>query len=189
MSHRNGQATSTNSSITAQPQVSAVHWKNSNPISRNSSKSGSRKPSIELKRLDSPRHHHNTNGHTRKPSLSDDDLSDLGSDADDMGDKRSSFNRPRDGKSSEPLLDKGDEDRGRGYDASPPLGATRPPFLSRRSTMKSRSPDTAAKLATRKKYTYAAFFLGLSLVSFVIQTETAVYIQHELGWNKAYCML
>jgi len=55
--------------------------------------------------------------------------------------------------------------------------------------MRSRSPDTQAKLATRKKYTYAAFFLGLSLVSFVIQTETAVYIQHELGWNKAYCML
>ncbi|RAL61039.1 hypothetical protein DID88_010135 [Monilinia fructigena] len=45
------------------------------------------------------------------------------------------------------------------------------------------------KLATRKKYTYAAFFLSLSLISFVIQTETAVYIQHQLGWNKAYCML
>ena len=44
-------------------------------------------------------------------------------------------------------------------------------------------------MANRKKYTYAAFFLFLSLVSFVVQTETAVYIQHELGWNKAYCML
>lgn len=55
--------------------------------------------------------------------------------------------------------------------------------------MRSRSPDTQAKLATRKKYTYAAFFLGLSLISFVIQTETAVYIQHELHWDKAYCML
>lgn len=55
--------------------------------------------------------------------------------------------------------------------------------------MRSRSPDTQAKMATEKKYTYAALFLGLSLVSFVIQTETAVYIQHELGWNKAYCML
>jgi hypothetical protein len=43
--------------------------------------------------------------------------------------------------------------------------------------------------AVRKKYTYAAFFLLLSLVSFVIQTETAVYIQHELKWNKAYAML
>jgi drug/metabolite transporter (DMT)-like permease len=29
----------------------------------------------------------------------------------------------------------------------------------------------------------------LSLISFVVQTETAVYIQHTLGWNKAYCML
>ena len=36
---------------------------------------------------------------------------------------------------------------------------------------------------------YAAFFLLVSLVSFVVQTETAVYIQHELKWNKAYCML
>jgi len=43
--------------------------------------------------------------------------------------------------------------------------------------------------AVRKKYTYAAFFLLLSLVSFVIQTETAVYIQQELKWNKAYAML
>ena len=41
----------------------------------------------------------------------------------------------------------------------------------------------------RKKYIYSAFFLLLSLISFVIQTETAVYIQHELGWNKAYAML
>lgn len=46
-----------------------------------------------------------------------------------------------------------------------------------------------AKLATQKKYSYAAFFLALSLVSFTIQTETAVYIQHELHWDKAYCML
>jgi drug/metabolite transporter (DMT)-like permease len=42
---------------------------------------------------------------------------------------------------------------------------------------------------TRRKYIYASFFLVLSLVSFVIQTETAVYIQHELKWKKAYCML
>ena len=41
----------------------------------------------------------------------------------------------------------------------------------------------------RRKYIYASFFLVLSLVSFVVQTETAVYIQHELGWNKAYCMM
>jgi len=55
--------------------------------------------------------------------------------------------------------------------------------------MRSRSPDTQAKLAARKKYTYAAFFLVLSLIAFTVQTETAEYIQHDLGWNKAYCML
>ncbi|EKD17099.1 uncharacterized protein L3040_000376 [Drepanopeziza brunnea f. sp. 'multigermtubi'] len=119
----------------------------------------------------------------------DDFLSDLDSE-DDMGDSRSPLHRPADGHSHQPLLGKDDEDRGRtGYDNAPDSpGGERPPF-PRRSTMRSRSPDTQAKLATRKKYTYAAFFLGLSLVSFVIQTETAVYIQHELGWNKAYCML
>lgn len=109
--------------------------------------------------------------------------------ADGMDDRRPPLHRPTDGKSHTPLLHKDDdEDRGRTGYASPEP-STRPPLFTRRSTMRSRSPDTQAKLATRKKYTYAAFFLGLSLVSFVVQTETAVYIQHELGWNKAYCML
>ncbi|RMD40189.1 hypothetical protein DV735_g4935, partial [Chaetothyriales sp. CBS 134920] len=59
-----------------------------------------------------------------------------------------------------------------------------------RSAFRSASPTyaTPANL-TRRKYVYAAFFLLLSLVSFVVQTETAVYIQHELKWDKAYCML
>lgn len=48
--------------------------------------------------------------------------------------------------------------------------------------------DTAAR-ATRKKYTYAAFFLLLSLISFCVQTELSAYIQHDLGWDKAYCMM
>ena len=43
--------------------------------------------------------------------------------------------------------------------------------------------------ATRKKYTYAAICLVLSLISFTVQTELAVHIQHVLGWNKAYCMM
>lgn len=43
--------------------------------------------------------------------------------------------------------------------------------------------------ATRTKYTYAALCLVLSLISFTVQTETAVHIQHVLGWNKAYCMM
>lgn len=93
----------------------------------------------------------------------------------DMDDRRPPLHRPTDGRSHQPLLD----ERGR----------SERPVFSRSSTMRSRSPDTQAKLATKKKYTYAAFFLVLSLISFVIQTETAVYIQHELGWNKAYCML
>jgi drug/metabolite transporter (DMT)-like permease len=52
-----------------------------------------------------------------------------------------------------------------------------------------RDPETQAKYETRKKYTYAAFLLALSLVSFTVQTETAVYIQHQLKWEKPYCML
>ncbi|CAL3968441.1 unnamed protein product [Diplocarpon coronariae] len=120
----------------------------------------------------------------------DDFLGDLDSEDEDWS-VRMGHRRPEDGHSQQPLLHKDDEERGRtGYDdANSPGTATEGPVFSRRSTMRSRSPDTQAKLATRKKYTYAVFFLGLSLVSFVVQTETAVYIQHELGWNKAYCML
>ena len=56
--------------------------------------------------------------------------------------------------------------------------------------MRSKSPTYATpENLTRRKYIYAAFFLMVSLVSFVVQTETAVYIQHELKWDKAYCML
>jgi drug/metabolite transporter (DMT)-like permease len=63
--------------------------------------------------------------------------------------------------------------------------------LSRRSThtMHERDPETQARFETRRKYTYAGIFLALSLVSFTVQTETAVYIQHELKWEKPYCML
>ena len=64
------------------------------------------------------------------------------------------------------------------------------PSASRRSSrFRERDPDDAAKAATKKRYMYAAGFLLLSLISFAVQTETAVYIQHNLHWNKAYCML
>lgn len=64
------------------------------------------------------------------------------------------------------------------------------PSASRRSSrFRERDPDDAARAATRKRYLYAGCFLLLSLVSFAVQTETAVYIQHNLHWNKAYCML
>lgn len=100
-------------------------------------------------------------------------------------DTRPPLHRPTDGRSGVPLLK---DERGRpSYDY--PNGSARPAFSTRKSTFRSRSPDMEGSSAVRKKYTYAAFFLLLSLVSFVIQTETAVYIQHELKWNKAYAML
>jgi hypothetical protein len=130
----------------------------------------------------------------RKSSLrGDDDAeaglgSDFDSEAEEMGDRRPPFHRPVDGRSETPLLYKSDDERGRSMSDNRGDSDLHPTF-SRRSTLRSRSPDTQALLATKKKYTYAAFFLGLSLISFVIQTETAVYIQHTLKWDKAYCML
>ncbi|KAK4984450.1 hypothetical protein LTR50_006574 [Elasticomyces elasticus] len=113
------------------------------------------------------------------------DWDDGAQDAADMpSDLRPPFHRPGDGKSQQPLLSaKAGQPR---HDYETPQ---RPALLPRRSTFKERDPDLAAKTATRKKYTYAGAFLVLSLISFTIQTETAVYIQHTLKWNKAYCML
>jgi hypothetical protein len=157
------------------------------PVSRTSSRATSTEPTITSAKSNGYTKH--TNGKAKAPQREEEDFSDFGSDLDEMGDRRPPLHRPTDGRSHQPLLHKDDEERGRtGYTASPDL-PDRPPLFTRRSTMRSRSPDTQAKLATKKKYTYAAFFLGLSLISFVVQTETAVYIQHELGWNKAYCML
>lgn len=56
-------------------------------------------------------------------------------------------------------------------------------------TFHERDPQSQAHYETRRKYTYAAITLALSLVSFTVQTETAVYIQHQLKWEKPYCML
>lgn len=112
---------------------------------------------------------------------------DLESEADeeDVMGERPPMHRPTDGRSQVPLLK---EERGRpSYES--PNGSARPTFSARRSTFRSRSPDFETQSSTRKKYTYATFFLGLSLVSFVVQTETAQYIQHTLGWDKAFCML
>lgn len=118
------------------------------------------------------------------------ELNDSGFELDDMVDGRPGMHRGTGGLSEQPLLHKHDDDeRGRtGFNGAPEHD-DRPSLLSRRSTMRSRSPDTQARMATKKKYMYAAFFLVLSLISFTVQTETAVYIQHELKWNKAYCML
>lgn len=108
---------------------------------------------------------------------------DLDEDEDMAG--RPPLHRPDDGNSQVPLLK---DERGRqSYDS--PNGVVRPPVAARRSTFRSRSPDLDSASTTRKKYIHAALFLGVSLVAFTVQTETAVYIQHDLGWDKAYCML
>lgn len=112
---------------------------------------------------------------------------DLDSDEEMMDRRTPILHRPTDGKSNEPLLGR-DIERGRlSYDTH--ATESRPPIVTRRSNLRSRSPGIQAKQAERQKYIYAAFFLLLSLISFTVQTETAVYIQHELKWNKAYCML
>ncbi|KAL5584646.1 hypothetical protein FOVSG1_014035 [Fusarium oxysporum f. sp. vasinfectum] len=125
--------------------------------------------------------------------------------------RRPHYHRHGDGKSGTPLLYKEDDpERGRaGYpppndgskgsrgsseDDLPyhPRESMGRPSLSRRSTMRSRSPQTAAAVAedsTKKRYTYAGFFLIISLIAFCVQTELSAYIQHDLGWDKAYCMM
>jgi hypothetical protein len=163
--------------------IEPTSWQTSRPVSRASSTAASRDRSTHLSA---------TQGSTPTRSVSfEEEDSDFEEDIGRMGDRRPPLHRPTDGRSQQPLLHKDDEERGRTghHDSQSPDISARPPLFTRRSTMRSRSPDTQAKLATKKKYTYAAFFLMLSLVSFVVQTETAVYIQSELGWNKAYCML
>jgi len=112
--------------------------------------------------------------------------SDIDEDDKEMLGSRPNMHRPTDGRSQQPLLNGDTLDRA-SYDA--PNGSARPAFVARSSTFRSRDLNAEGKSATRKKYTYAGFFLLLSLVSFTIQTETAVYIQKTLGWQKAYCML
>lgn len=130
-----------------------------------------------------------------------------------MDDRRPGLLRPNEGRSVTPLLYKPDRDSDRGrtnysspqrlgspglvrassFDPSPltPRAATTPsmPPLSRRSTLRSRSPPSAAaSIAARRKYTYAGIFLVISLVSFTVQTELASVVQ-KAGWAKPYCML
>jgi len=98
-------------------------------------------------------------------------------------DQRPALSRHGSGKSQEPLLDPARSPNIVAYD-SPPR-----PTTSRRSTFHGRDPEELARYATRKRYSLAAVFLLLSLVSFCVQTETASYIQKKLKWDKAYCML
>ena len=161
MSHR-GHPTSTNNPNEQHTVASfaPTSWQpaSRSPVSRTSSRTVSREPSAKPNGY---RKH--ANGTVRPPPLGEEDLSDFDSDLDEMGDRRPPLHRPTDGRSHQPLLHKDDEERGRaGYDASPDP-PDRPPLFTRRSTMRSRSPDTQAKLATRKKYTYAVSYTHLTL--------------------------
>ncbi|CEO59393.1 hypothetical protein PMG11_04069 [Penicillium brasilianum] len=102
---------------------------------------------------------------------------------------RPPMHRPTDGRSQQPLLK--DDPHGRLSRSSFGHDAEHRPMLhhTRRPTIQSRNSEYDAAQATRKKYMIAGGFLLLSLASFVVQTETAVYIQHELHWDKPYCML
>lgn len=100
-------------------------------------------------------------------------------------DTRPSLHRPTDGRLEVPLLK---DERGRSAQ-SESNGSVRPAFAARRSTFRSRSPEMDGPAATKRRWLYAGFFLALSLVAFVVQTETAVYIQKKLGWKKPYAML
>lgn len=102
-------------------------------------------------------------------------------------DLRPPYHRPTDGKSGTPLL--GENRKENGFTTGDLTDDGPRPLLRRKSTFKEVDPDLAAKTATRKRYTYAAFFLAVSLISFTIQTETAVYIKKHLGWSKSYAML
>ncbi|KIW17654.1 hypothetical protein PV08_04849 [Exophiala spinifera] len=117
------------------------------------------------------------------PSDNDDD--------DDIMSGRPSMHRPTGPQSHVPLLaeDKR-ENAGRSRGRSEGIASRQQSFASHRSSFRSRSPTYAQpENVVRRKYIYASFFLILSLISFVVQTETAVYIQHDLHWNKAYCMM
>lgn len=102
---------------------------------------------------------------------------------------RPSMQQPMDGRAEQPLL-KDEHARFSGPDFESGDAEGRPMLHhSRRPTIRSKSPEGDAKQTTRRKYLIASGFLLLSLFSFVVQTETAVYIQHELHWDKPYCML
>ena len=93
-------------------------------------------------------------------------------------DLRPSIDYHRDGRANAPLLGRKTED-----------DTVDDGMVRSTHTFHERDPETQAKLDTKKRYTYAALLLALSLVSFTVQTETAVYIQHQLKWEKPYCML
>ncbi|KAI1747274.1 hypothetical protein F4782DRAFT_521614 [Xylaria castorea] len=135
----------------------------------------------------------------------DDPDTDDDTDTDTMSDRsRPPLLRPTDSHSGMPLLEK-DDDRERlghshGSDSLDSRATTPLPApavstsaaaraLSRTSGVRSQSSAVQVRAAARRKYVTAGAFLVVCLVAFVLQTELGRYVQHELGWNKAYCML
>ncbi|KAI0402576.1 NADP-dependent oxidoreductase domain-containing protein [Xylaria palmicola] len=138
-----------------------------------------------------------------------DSYADADADSTDAMSDRSRASLPATGHSAMPLLEKDDDgERGRSQhpdafearDArassaelpSPAVStpaAARARTRTRTPTVRPSSPDVQTRAAARRKYILAAAFLVVCLVSFVLQTELGRYVQHELGWNKAYCML
>lgn len=100
----------------------------------------------------------------------------------DLRPERPSIHRPS-SQQAQPLLS-GDKQSEYESPGRPNLGSRRSTRFRERDP-----PEVEAKNDTRKRYTLAAAFLLVSLVSFAVQTETAVYIQHDLNWTKPYCML
>ncbi|KAI0813198.1 NADP-dependent oxidoreductase domain-containing protein [Xylaria sp. FL0064] len=105
---------------------------------------------------------------------------------------RPSLGHPVDGHSDMPLLEKAEDGEHRRSHGASSFDALEPPrsTASTSSAAPPRRPGEATTHAeARKKYLVAALFLVVCLVSFVVQAELGRYVQHELGWNKAYCML
>ncbi|KAK3640929.1 hypothetical protein LTR56_011579 [Elasticomyces elasticus] len=123
-------------------------------------------------------------GPARQTHSEDSDFEHWGSEDEDMpSDLRRASLRPAHQHEAQAPLLSSDKQTGYEHPSSPAL------THRRSSRFRERDTEIEAKAATRKRYTYAACFLAVSLVSFAVQTETAVYIQHNLGWKKAYCML
>jgi hypothetical protein len=108
---------------------------------------------------------------------------------DEMAANRPPFHRPSDGRLQQPLLKDDHHRRSRSSFGNGDTEGRSMLHHTRRPTVRSKIPELDAAQATRKKYMIASGFLLLSLASFVVQTETASYIQNDLGWKKPYCML
>ncbi|KAI0427800.1 NADP-dependent oxidoreductase domain-containing protein [Xylaria sp. FL1042] len=105
---------------------------------------------------------------------------------------RTSLGHPAEGHSDMPLLEKADDGEQRRSQGGGSFDALEPPRSVASTSSAAPAPgsgEATTHAEARKKYLVAALFLVVCLVSFVVQAELGRYVQHELGWNKAYCML